>query len=114
MPGVAAPAPVVATPVAEGPKRPVRVGGDVRPPRLIYGPAPVYPILAMQSHVRGTVVIDAVIDEHGSVIEEKIVSGHSLLVQAALKAVSQRKYEPTILDGEPTPVDLRVEVNFTL
>ena len=112
MPGVAAP--VLAAPVAEGPKRPVRVGGDVKPPRLVYGPAPVYPTLAMQSRVRGTVVIDAIIDEHGSVIQEKIVSGHPLLVQAALKAVSERKYEPTILDGEPTPVDLRVEVNFTL
>jgi periplasmic protein TonB len=114
MTNVAAPAPVIATPVAEGPKRPVRVGGDVKPPRLVYGPAPVYPTLAMQSRVRGTVVIDAIIDEHGSVIQEKIVSGHPLLVQAALKAVSERKYEPTILDGEPTPVDLRVEVNFTL
>ena len=101
-------------PVAAGPKVPVRVGGDVKPPRLIFGPAPVYPILAMQSHVRGTVVIDAIIDEHGSVIQEKIVSGHPLLVQAALKAVSARKYEPTVLDGEPTPVDLRVEGNFTL
>lgn len=112
MPGVAAP--VVAVPVAEGPKHPVRVGGEVKPPRLIYGPAPVYPILAMQSHVRGIVVIDAIIDEHGSVVQEKVVSGHPLLLQAALKAVSARKYEPTILDGEPTPVDLRVEVNFTL
>jgi periplasmic protein TonB len=112
MPAVVAP--VVAAPVAEGPKRPVRVGGDVKPPKLVYGPAAVYPVLAMQSHVHGTVVIDAIIDEHGGVIQEKVVSGHPLLVQAALKAVSERKYEPTILDGEPTPVDLRVEVNFTL
>jgi periplasmic protein TonB len=112
MPGVAAPA--VAAPVVEGPKRPVRIGGDVKPPRLIYGPAAVYPILASQSHVHGMVVIDAIIDEHGSVVQEKVVSGHPLLIQAALKAVSERKYEPTILDGEPTPVDLRVEVNFQM
>ncbi len=110
MPSVAAP--VVAAPAAEGPKRPVRIGGNVRPPRLIYGPAAVYPILASQSHVHGMVVIDAIIDEHGNVVEEKAVSGHPLLLQAALKAVSLRKYEPTILDGEPTPVNLRVEVNF--
>ncbi len=113
MPNLAAPA-VAAPPVSEGPKRPVRIGGNVRPPHLIYGPAAVYPILASQSHIHGTVVIDAIIDEHGNVVEEKVVSGHPLLVQAALKAVSQRKYEPTILDGEPTPVDLRVEVNFQL
>jgi protein TonB len=112
MPSVAAP--VVAAPAAEGPKRPVRIGGNVKPPRLIYGPAAVYPILAAQSHIHGVVVIDAIIDEHGSVIEEKIVSGHPLLVQSALKAVSERKYEPTVLDGEPTPVDLRVEVNFLM
>jgi len=111
MPGVATPAAATA-PVVEKPKGPVRVGGAVKPPRLIFGPAPEYPILARQSRVQGTVVIDAVIDEHGNVIGEKIVSGHPLLVQAALKAVSQRKYEPTILDGEPTPVNLTVEVTF--
>jgi len=113
MPGVAAP--VVATvPAAERPKGPVRVGGAVSPPRLIFGPAPQYPILARQSRIQGVVVIDAIIDEHGNVIGEKIVTGHPLLVQAALKAVSQRKYEPTILDGEPTPVDLTVEVTFRM
>ena len=111
MPNLAAPVAVPA-PAAEGPKRPVRVGGEVKPPRLIYGPAPVYPLLANQSHIHGTVVIDAIIDEHGKVVEAKVISGHPLLVQAALKAVSERRYEPTILDGEPTPVDLRVEVNF--
>lgn len=112
MPNVAAPA--IATPVAEGPKRPVRIGGDVKPPRLITGPAAIYPILASQAHVHGMVVIDAIIDEYGNVVQEKVVSGHPLLIQAALKAVSQRKYEPTVLDGEPTPVDLRVEVNFQM
>ena len=107
-------APVIATPSAEGPKRPVRIGGDVKQPKLIYGPAPVYPVLAAQGHIHGLVVIDAIIDEHGNVVQEKVVSGHPLLVQAAMKAVSQRKYAPTILDGEPTPVDLRVEVNFQM
>jgi len=112
MPGVAAP--VAVAPAVEGPKRPVRIGGDVKPPRLIYGPAAIYPTLASQARVYGMVVIDAIIDEHGSVVQEKVVSGHPLLIQAALKAVSQRKYEPTILDGEPTPVDLRVEVTFRM
>jgi protein TonB len=112
MPNVSAP--VAAAPAVEGPKRPVRIGGNVKPPRLIYGPAAIYPVLASQSHVHGMVVIDAIIDEHGSVVQEKVVSGHPLLVQAALKAVLERKYEPTILDGEPTPVDLRVEVNFQM
>ncbi len=112
MPGIAAP--VAVTPVVERPKGPVRIGGNVKPPRLIFGPAAIYPILASQGHIHGVVVIDAIIDEHGNVIQEKVVSGHPLLLQAALKAVSARKYEPTILDGEPTPVDLRVEVNFQM
>jgi protein TonB len=106
----AAPAPLAA--VSEGPKKPVRVGGDVKPPRLLSGPPPAYPILAKQTHVQGIVVIEAIIDERGNVIEERLISGPPLLVPAALKAVSERKYEPTVLDGEATPVDLRVEVTF--
>jgi hypothetical protein len=43
----------------------------------------------------------------------RVVSGHPLLIPAALSAVSKRKYEPTILDGEPTPIDLRVEISFS-
>jgi len=57
-------------------------------------------------------VIEAIIDERGNVVEEKVISGHPLLLAAAMKAVSQRKYAPTILDGEATAVNLRVEVTF--
>jgi protein TonB len=108
MKGVPPPAPV-----ATGPKVPVRVGGDVKPPRLLFGPAPDYPLLAKQAHIGGIVVIEAVIDERGNVTGMRVVSGHPLLVQSALNAVSKRKYEPTVLDGEPTPIDLRVEVTFS-
>jgi protein TonB len=110
MNGVAAPA--RPAPVSEGPKQPVRVGGSVNPPRLLSGPAPIYPILAKQSRIQGIVVIEAIIDERGNVVEVHATSGHPLLIPAAMKAVSQRKYEPTILDGEATPVNLRVEVTF--
>jgi len=111
--GVVSPAaPVALTPISTGPKQPVRVGGNVKPPQLLFGPQPAYPILAKQSRVQGIVVIEAIIDERGNVIEERLVSGHPLLVPAAMKAVSQRKYEPTVLDGEATPVDLRVEITF--
>jgi protein TonB len=113
MSGVAAPtAPAVAA--VEKPRGIVRVGGDVKAPQLISGPPPLYPPLAKQSHVQGIVVIEAIIDERGNVVEEKLVSGHPLLVSAAMKAVSQRKYAPTILDGEATAVNLRVEVTFHL
>ena len=109
-----APAPFPAPPAAGGPKKPVRVGGEVKQPRLLYGPEPAYPVLARQARVSGTVVIEAVIDEHGNVTGMHVISGDPLLIPAALGAVSKRKYEPTILDGEPTPLDLRVEVNFHL
>jgi len=102
----------VQAPAAEGPKTPVRVGGDVRPPRLLYGPAPEYPTLARQSRISGTVIIEAIIDEHGNVTGMRVLSGPALLIPAAMSAVSKRRYEPTVLDGEPMPVDLKVEVNF--
>jgi protein TonB len=100
-------------PIAAGPKVPVRVGGEVKPPRLLFGPDPVYPILAKQARLSGVVVIEAVIDEHGNVTGMRVISGHPMLIPAALTAVSKRRYEPTVLDGEPTPIDLRVEVSFS-
>jgi protein TonB len=102
----------VAPKVASEPKKPVRMGSSLKPPQMIYSPTLEYPVLAKQAHISGTVVIDAIIDERGNVIEARAISGHALLVPAALKVVSQRKYEPTILDGEPTPIELTVEVNF--
>jgi periplasmic protein TonB len=106
------PAPLPAALAAGGPKKPVRVGGEVKQPRLLYGPEPVYPPLAKQTRLSGVVVIEAIIDEHGNVTGMRVISGDPLLIPAALSAVSKRKYEPTILDGEPTPLDLRVEISF--
>jgi len=100
--------------VAAGPKVPVRVGGNVKPPRLLYSPDPEYPSLARMSRLSGVVIIDAVIDDHGEVKGMRVVSGHPLLIQAALNAVSKRKYEPTILDGEPVPIALKVEITFSV
>jgi len=112
--GIAKGAPPPPSPaVAEGPKVPVRVGGRLKPPRLLFAPDPEYPVLARQSRLSGMVVIEAIIDEHGSVRGMQVVSGHPLLVPSALTAVSKRKYEPTILDGEPTAIDLRVEIRFS-
>jgi outer membrane biosynthesis protein TonB len=66
------------------------------------------------SRITGTVVIEAIIDEHGNVTGERAISGPALLIPAALSAVSKRRYEPTVLDGDPTPIDLRVEVSFNI
>jgi len=96
------------------PKAPVRVGGRVREPKAVFRLEPVYPTLARQTHIQGTVVIDAILDEHGNVVEMKVVSGPPLLIQAALDAVGRWKYEPTYLNEEPVPVQLNVTVTFRL
>jgi periplasmic protein TonB len=107
--GAAPPAP---TPIAAAPKGPVHVGGKVKAPRLIFGPDPVYPVLARQSRISGAVVIDAVIDAQGNVIEMRTVSGHPILARAAMEALRHWKYEPTILGGEAIPVELLVTLTF--
>jgi periplasmic protein TonB len=108
----AVPAPVI--PKEKGPKAPVRVGGRVKEPKLISRVEPRYPLLALQTHMQGTVIVDAIIDEHGNVVEAKIVSGPPLLIQSAMDAVRQWKYEPTYLNDEPVPVQLSVTVTFRL
>ena len=92
----------------------VRVGSHIKAPRQTYSVNPAYPPLAREAHIAGTVVVDAVIDEQGNVISARALSGHPLLVDAALKAVLQWKYEPTTLNGQPVSVELRVEVRFDL
>jgi protein TonB len=64
--------------------------------------------------MQGVVSIDAVIDTEGNVVEMKVVSGHQLLIPAALEAVRQWKYEPTYLNDQPIAVQLIVKVTFQL
>jgi protein TonB len=92
----------------------VRVGSGVKPPRQTYSADPVYPPLARETHIWGAVVVDAVIDEHGNVVQARVVSGHPFLMEAALKAVLLWKYEPTTLNGQPVSVELQVQVHFKL
>lgn len=92
----------------------VRVGSHIKAPRQTYSVNPVYPPLAQEAHIWGTVVVEAVIDEHGNVVQARAVSGHPLLIDAALKAVLQWKYEPTSLNGQPVSVELQVQVHFKL
>jgi protein TonB len=95
-------------------RAPIRVGGKVKPPKALYTPPPQYPVIAKQTRVQGVVQIDAVLDVDGSVVEMKVVSGHPLLIQAALDAVRQWKYEPSYLNGQPIAVELIVNVTFVL
>jgi protein TonB len=101
-------------PAARPVQKVVPVGGNVKAPRRTYFVNPAYPPLARDAHIWGTVVVDAVIDEHGNVVQARVVSGHPLLIDAALKAVMQWKYEPTTLDGQPVSLELQVQVHFNL
>lgn len=105
------PPPAPRKPVISGP---VRVGGRVQPPRLVRNIQPIYPPLAKQTRTQGTVVLDCIIDTQGNVTQVKLVSGHPLLVEAALDAVRQWKYQPTLLNGQPVAVEMQVTVNFIL
>jgi protein TonB len=73
---------------------------------------PIYPRLARQARVAGTVVLEAVVTAEGKVAEIKLISGHPLLVQAAIDCVKQWEYEPTLLNGVATPVILTAKVHF--
>jgi periplasmic protein TonB len=95
-------------------KRIVRVGSGLKAPRQTYSVQPAYPALARQAHVWGTVVVSAVIDERGNVVGARALNGHPLLIPAALNAVLQWKYEPTLLNGSPVAVEMEVTVNFKL
>ncbi len=96
------------------PAAPLPIGGDVRQAKLIFSVPPVYPALAKSQHVSGNVLIDALIDANGHVTTMKVVSGPSLLHQAAMDALRQWKYQPASLDGKLVPMHLAVTIQFHL
>lgn len=99
---------------ASAPQAPVRVGGAIRAPRLLFRVEPAYPLLARQAKLEGSVVIDAVIDEHGNVVEMHALSGSPLLIPAAMDALRQWRYAPTLVNGQAVPVELTVTLTFRL
>jgi protein TonB len=98
---------------AEAVKR-VRVGSGVQAAKLIFAPKPVYPPLAKQARVSGNVHLSAVITTDGRIGRLTVVSGHALLIPAALEAVKQWTYRPTTLNEEPVEVLTEIDVNFLL
>jgi len=106
-PGVVPPAPPVTQP-------PVRVGGIIRAPQRIVNVTPVYPAIAREAHAQGLVIIEATIDERGNVARAQILKSIPLLDEAALAAVRQWKFTPTMLNGVAVPIVMTVTVNFAL
>jgi protein TonB len=92
----------------------IRQGGQVQAAKLVNKVQPLYPPLARQTRISGTVRLHAIIAKNGSVEQLEVISGHPLLVQAALDAVRQWKYQPTTLNGENVEVDTTIDVIFSL
>lgn len=92
----------------------IKVGGNVEQANLISKVTPAYPAEAKQDRIQGKVTLQVVIDKEGRVEEVSVLAGPDALVQAAVEAVRQWVYRPTLLNGDPVKVQTTVDVNFTL
>ncbi|MBP1635021.1 MAG: transport protein TonB [Acidobacteria bacterium] len=92
----------------------IRVGGKIKTPTKIKDVQPVYPAAAKSARVAGVVIIEATVGADGKVIDAKVVRSVPMLDQAALDAVQQWEYTPTLLNGVPVPVVMTVTINFKL
>jgi TonB family protein len=110
---IAAKAKAAAAAKATAKVAPVRIGGQIKPPTKFKDVPPVYPAIAKSAGVSGAVTIEATIGPDGKVTDAKIVRSIPLLDQAALDAVRQWEYTPTLLNGVPVPVLVTVTINFT-
>jgi protein TonB len=96
------------------PAKVVRIGGQIKEPKRIRYVQPTYPDLAVQSRVSALVILEAEVDTRGYVRAAKILRGHPLFDEAAMEAVKQWRYQPLLLNGEPTGFVLTVTINFNL
>jgi TonB family protein len=92
---------------------PIKVGGNVKEPRLVTRIIPDYPLVAKQAGIQGDVVVKTTIDEKGNVVNMQIVSGPALLRGAALAALRRWKYEPSTLNGQPISIQMLVTIKFS-
>jgi protein TonB len=110
----AAPAVAVNRPAEPVTTRRVQLGGKVEDAKLISRVQPVYPAPAIQVRIQGDVILHAIIGKEGDVNELQVISGHPFLVKAALDAVRQWRYRPTLLNGLPVEVETTITVSFVL
>ena len=104
----------VDAPARKEPPAPVRVGGSIKEPQKIKNVKPVYPRIAIQSKVQGIVIIECTIGPQGDVTRATVLRGFPLLDQAAIDAVRQWVYAPTLVNGAAVPVIMTVTINFRL
>jgi len=101
-------------PPPQPPAPPVHVGGEIKSPVKVVDMAPTYPAIAKAAHVDGIVILEAVIAEDGSVTDVRVLRSIPLLDAAAVEAVRQWQYTPTLLNGQPVRVVMTVTVAFKL
>jgi protein TonB len=106
--------PLPAPPPAPVPPAAYRTGGMIREPRKVAGVAPVYPEAARLAKIEGIVILEATIDERGIVTDARVLRSIPLLDAAALAALKQWRYTPTLLNGVPVRVLMTVTFRFTL
>ena len=92
----------------------LKVGGVIAAPKRLVGVPPRYPDDAAQAKVQGAVVLDVVVDAEGVPSDVQVAKGVPMLDAAAIEAVRQWRYEPTLMNGVPVPIAMTVTVNFTL
>jgi len=93
---------------------PIRIGGGLPPPRQTKRVNPVYPPDAQGARIQGVVIIEATIGIDGKVQGTKILRSIPELDRAAIDAVTQWEYTPTLVNGVPVAVIMTVTVNFSL
>lgn len=109
------PAPKVIQSPAAGAARPVKIGGNVVAANLINPVRPVYPTELRQQGIQGTVKLEALISKDGSAADLRVIASPDPgLTQAAIDAVRQWRYRPTMLNGESVEVQTTIDVNFSL
>lgn len=99
-----------ASPSAE----PVRVGGSIKVPARVKEVAPVYPEKARRSRIQGIVILDITVEPDGAVTNVKVLRSIPDLSDAAIEAVKQWRYAPTLVDGKAIPIRMAVSLNFTI
>lgn len=96
------------------PPKVIRVSSGVSQGMLVRRVQPDYPPLARQARIQGSVILEATISKDGAIENLRTISGHPMLVPAAINAVKQWRYKPYLLNGEPVEVETTIQVNFTL
>jgi protein TonB len=100
--------------LAPQPARPLAVGGDVLMAKLVRKVIPPYPPLARAARISGVVHLMGIIGKDGTIRNLQLISGHPMLARAAIEAVQQWLYKPTLLNGNPVEVIAPIDVSFTL